>query len=403
MPVFQVFSKSELDGKYTIPGTGSEFRHKPHPGKKFFEAYINGLSDFSLVIKELSEYYGKDASHERVSSFFAWIKKNQSELLAELKSDMANGNIGLGSVEKEGIRFLLGFWLGARYVVSRYPHKKSPAFPKISEPGEINRLMTLDRTADYNKSYHVFELGYKLMENKFPELAESFLAGVNVGIHECSHALGRILGKQKRGALSEFATYFNQAKFGLPIKAGHLGGRYEYSIRDILHLSDGEGNFLKSDYILEEYSAFLVGPWVNKFYGEKLNIFSFKSARTADSKELARSIYLEHQSYPFPLNYIGDALDYVFHSKFTPGEFCKVIGTDDEDLIKKFTSVFDDLRKEDYSDTKSFYKAFVRIMNAHFGKIPMEDIPDGYVSLFIPEEGKTSKSVLGSIPSKNKA
>ena len=262
---------------------------------------------FAKIEGMLSEYYGNDAQHQRVMNFLSWLGKNENELSTRLRKDVESGAIE--DIKKgESMENLLGFWLGIRYIASVYQKEgETPTFPPIKVGRE---------TSEFNMVEGNFNIERRAAgENPQADL----VAGLNLGIHECTHALCIMTGRSE-AILPELAVYYNQSRYGLPVKnedwadmpekiqAGPdaeakkkpSGGTHEpwfETVRDVRHLLDS----LPKDYFKNEYAEFVFGPWLINALGKDFDIFKLQVSMDALSISALGDLYFMYTNAPSTL------------------------------------------------------------------------------------------------------
>lgn len=188
---------------------------------------------------QLEQYYGRtdftDADHVtgwyRVDDFLTWLKQNEADVSRELnQADLL-------------LQYPQTLWiyLGARYAVDIY--QVQPDFARLHiQPGSQNETVHVrmeDTTILFNPSSH-----------------HAIPAAITLGIHEGTHMLPALLGKEKAISLSELASFYSQHEYGLPVKVEDANV-FGYGVRDIRLTSYRKGFSLVP--LTYEYMLHIVG------------------------------------------------------------------------------------------------------------------------------------------------
>lgn len=165
--------------------------------------YLSQSKNFSELIQQLDlDSYYKTAKYQpRYQEFVQWVAKNDAQLFADLKKDIASGAIQLDLKSNLTPKFVVGFWLGGRYVASLYKTSEQQKFFAIkqaaSEKGSSGDLAPGARSMGFSaplikKTDPCFFISTYSLEQLYkpkPSDTELFIVGFNVGIHEYTHAL----------------------------------------------------------------------------------------------------------------------------------------------------------------------------------------------------------------------
>lgn len=184
---------------------------------------------YNSVKKELSSYYGRSNFSDpqrttgwyRVNDFLQWLKQNAPVLENEVVNIPNKQMVFLTDIypdpairRSDADRYIFWIYLGARYIADVY-HMQAD-FSRLSIQFCPDSACTLAGT------------GMILVD---PQAASSVPAILNLGMHEATHILP-YLGPQKKGTLSELATFYSQYNYGLPVKLSDATS-FGDGIRDI--------------------------------------------------------------------------------------------------------------------------------------------------------------------------
>ena len=351
----------------------------------------------------VTAYYGKDMN-SRAADFLSWLKENQGELQKQFKKDIRNGRIQLEPKNEKETVGAVGYWLGTRYIASKCKISEKQEFPPFRPAGEGD----IDRFSIKPK---IFIIDMRKFE-KMPQLsaADALIRGINIGIHEGTHALPFINGMDTGTALSEIAAYYNQTAYGLPIKDQSIetasgfdlyynsvrdfASRYEKTIKDEKAAGKLGG----------EYLSFVIGPWIKKFFLDKkvaFNVFDFQK------------LVYSSETYPSGVFYSGPIIgrDTPEENNLKNMKFFESAGIGDNGIQKELrealSRVFDKTRKEleerkiDLDTMREspqvIYPVLIKYLDEEFGKPVKENIPEGYSYLAPFKRGKLD---LESVPKK---
>lgn len=375
--------------------------------RKFCDG-IAGLRDFANGFSNgtIADYYKGTpiADNERLKGFLGWLDKNSSALTAQLKNDVASGKFEVSPRSQQQAIFLVGLWLGVRYLESKYNNTAKPLFPTIvSLP--ISDLSNIDRI-EYDSGSQKFRVGWNAMQ--FIEWANNgkddrfcFLGGVNVGIHECTHALP-ILEDTGGRPLSEMATYLATSELALPLK---LAGRAQavtliFGARDPWRISKelraGRLSAVSDRDILRNYVSYFIGPWAKTYLkqkGDKLDILSFSSEEHFEPN-LER--YFERKNH--------SAEKVALKRRNATENFFSSAGIKDEGLKGILRKVFEALEKNECKTPDELLDFLKSALDRAFDSSPAPDeVPAGFVLLEQKGKSTLSGSLAGIIPSKTRS
>jgi len=411
--------KSAAQVKTTIDVDAPGVKSAPTPIKEFSN-FLAGITSLSGEMDGgLREYYKKQKLG-KLDEFVGWLGANEQYLLSQLKTDVLSGKIQLKVRvldKKESISYnkldrnemiqIIGFWLGTRYIASRFEAKGTREFPQlIVNLFETNGFYwdNVSRssgfiTSDSTELHFGIPLGEKASTDA--EKIDSLLISLNSGIHEGAHALKYMTGRSEtvdwslikkfeyatkedkerydaewakieRNTLSELASFYCQTTYGLPIRNETLakGNNWAYGARDSNviwnGILNGEIQIKPGNFLAEEYTVFVLGPWIKAFYEKKgvpFDVFSFggdwfdkdKSALNTP-KEHALMFCREYGMRDIELQ--GKIVDYfALLQKTTSG--MKIMGVGQEDGLIRFLNI---------------YNCATEV----FGKPKVEKVPKGY-------------------------
>lgn len=357
-----------------------------------FASYVDNITSLHSLIETLNlrKYYEGTSicDNPRFTSFMDWLIKNDSLLLNALKSDIKSGKVITTLKDEKAAISLIGCWLGGRYIASIYKKSDKENFPKLIHGSH----------SAYYPSAHSIELCSRFLEKI--DKTESFLISFNMGIHEYTHALGKINGKNV--VLSEMATFFSQTSYALPLKTSltkKFYGTPFAGVRNFIHTLDETNSepekstaLLSNCILFDEYLSFIIGPWLKKYYddhGKKINIFEFEEAN-----ELSSRIK----------DFIFGSLYFITAESFMPESLVKLLslekvffdflkeryGIKDKNFLNKFKEVLAKFKEEKEVDSNKIMNRLLKCFSDVFGPITEVEIPDGFVSL------TPSKNILKS-------
>ncbi|VVB66739.1 Uncharacterised protein [Candidatus Gugararchaeum adminiculabundum] len=393
-----------------------------------FVKEIKRAGVYACLEKKFREYYGKDSANpeieKRLLPFLAWVKQNESQLLPAFVKDLGEGNVALCQIvnppgEKPENRFmtLFGAWLGVRYVADKYAPGEDIVPKQITERGQ----------GFYKHQWvAVTPLAY-LYTNLEP--TDYLLHGVNMGVHEGTHALSeskklydlhemdpaltsvfllpmKIKGK-KFGKVPE-----SERERGTPNLADvvwKLGARDFYTSWKILNRLEGEEAAGMREGMMGDGNtpfALAVMSWIRADYGED---GAKPKLHTVEKRE-DRNFYTNYNLNDFAQQ-IKEFLKGRQDSKSRDeiilnlnAQIENQLGfSKDSPVAGKLREVLDKLlermpKNGEVADVQ-FIELFIKTMNEVFGKPRELDLPEGYVVL--PQEGKQNR--LGRITPKKEA
>lgn len=251
-----------------------KFFYTPIPG--IFNKKPDTTCDVNEKISTIfKSYYGKDLikSNTRIRNFLMWVQKDSDKIKKQV---IEYDNISTDEIlyacdilKKPTDKYeILGLWLGGLYIVSQYniPPSSMPTFLIMdTKPGYI---------IDSNQ-VHLF-CDEKRCEKK--SLATLLIKGIDLGIHEFTHALPVIFKLDSHDCDSELATFYNQTTYALPMKIDSTKDVWGYAVRDIVHnynVTKKNEDVSLYDIYSHEYSEFALGPLIRPYLNKELLLYSF--------------------------------------------------------------------------------------------------------------------------------
>jgi len=370
---------------------------------------INFPTLCSLVNRvNLEQYYAGTnvVSAPRFRDFFKWLKTNDARLLTELKQDIKDGRLNLETTNENAAFFAIGLWLGVRYLSEQYKQSNNQELPKIQHYRFPRSLVEISDGYIMSENIIYIPKGYMQIVLRH-SAADAFVFGFNGGIHETTHALPCINGKQQ--TLSEFATFITQTKYGLPLKSktakdlGIIG--INKGVRDFVHIrrEEEQGRLPSNPPLsLNEYLIFGMGPWLLPFFKD-VNIFTFVHKKGSGSPlGVVDLLFLPNQDVTSQL---GTRIASFLFDKQSLESFFDNNGIHDPVLKKKLKEAVEKMKKIGWKDYREMLDVFERVMTDTFGKPHTQDIPDGFVLNSLYERtnlalAQLSEKNLGATPKK---
>jgi len=351
-------------------------RQIPKPGQASdAEKLLLGAATFEGFIRKigLKEYYGADLKQiPRAEKFMSWLKKEGKQLLESLKSDLSAGMIKLNPKSEKERAFVLGVWLGSKYVASTqgYPVSK-PTFPIVPDVDLKNEIGVLAFDAQ-DKTIKVHPGFLARFQKVTSKTVEVFIAGLNSTIHEGTHGLNALLGR--KGQLSELGAFFMHTTLALPLKSDEAGKNFSFPLatRYFPQIIDEIRNGrlkVPLEVMKAEYLDFAVGPWLANVLGKNPDLKQF----TIQSP------------LPLPLEVIYNNLAGLTQTPEARGDFLELFkeatGLKNIEAEAKFMYAFSLIADMDNRTFPKFISNFVQAMDKAFGKPTNPGIPKTYVSL----------------------
>ncbi|MEK6981888.1 MAG: hypothetical protein AABX38_03065 [Candidatus Micrarchaeota archaeon] len=361
----------------------------------FFASYVDNIKSLDQLLREpLEKYYvGTNVTQSpRFTKFFEWLKKNDQQLLKDLKEDIRTKKVDLKYADsKKTAHVWLGVWLGVRYIASIYKKSEKQDFPKLNDNNFPGMVFGLGWSKEHNS---IFESSRNFEKYEKVGDIQTFLSGFNGGVHEGTHALGLINGSDN--SLSELATFINLGTYALPfnLKDAKQMESLSEGLRNAAHnlrqFKGKEFEFIK-EYATTEYLIYLIGPWIKNYFKQD-QLFSFEEKR---GRELFQSTHGIMDLFTSNQLFGGVNLD----------KFFKEVGIINDLLKIRLKSAFDKMKKIGWSDGKEFLEVFQKVMTEEFGKPDTGDIPDGFVLNTKQEEVNSalaafSNKKLKTVPTK---
>lgn len=367
----------------------------------YLTGYLSQAKNFSELIQQLDldSYYKSVKYQPRYQGFIQWVAKNDAQLFADLKKDIANGMLQLDLKSNLTPKFIVGFWLGGRYVASLYKTSEQQKFFAIkqasSEKDSSGALAFGAKSIGFSvplikKTDPCFFISTYSLEQLYkprPSDAELFIVGFNVGIHEYTHALRFI--NQGKGELTELASFFTTSQHGLPLKADSkiVGPVASGGIRDFQNtlLARKLGNLsINADSMLMEYLAFAAGPWIKAYYkdkGKEPNLMELTAE--GSTGPTLRDFYLKRKGSIIEVLFTGPSR--------TPKDMVDELGVKDAELRKKLFQAFKLLGEAKWDNAEELLQQFTNVMDKVFGNASSEYVPPGYV-LYNQSDSKPGQS-----------
>jgi hypothetical protein len=334
-------------------------------GSPSFEAFIRKVG--------LAEYYGLDiAKIPSAGNFVSWLKKEDAQLLSSLKSDISAGRIKLNPKSEKEQAFVLGAWLGSKYVAFAYGHPVSkPTFPMASDAGlkEQVGVVAFDSEKKEIKVNPAFLAWVRKNPSKIVEL---FIAGLNSTMHEGAHGLNFLFGRE--GVTSELGVFFAYNSLALPLKSESAGKNFTFPLaaRHFPQIIDEirEGRLgIPLEEMKPEYLGFASGPWLANVLGKKPDIKSFTISAP----------------FPLTLEVVYNNLSELVKTPEARGEFLQLFkeatSLKDVEAEAKLLYTFSLMAEMDNSTFSKFVSNLIKAMDSAFGKPKNPGIPKSYVNL----------------------
>jgi hypothetical protein len=229
---------------------------------------INELLDESLNL--IGGYYGKETNNR--------TKKIVDEI-NKIKADESRKQYIASSINADdkdcGVYKKLGVLIGGLFIVDE--------FFKFEDVKQNLPVVSISSKNQFNPSKG--EITYTVCN--LSNNSSSLVQGINIGIHEFSHALRFIRNKKTDGdevyrggmlstlVLSELATCYNIVSYGIPFKqqdsSVDIASYWSATLRNITTLPTQSKN---SAYVIKkEYIAYIMCPWIyNTYITNKKNV-----------------------------------------------------------------------------------------------------------------------------------
>ncbi|MFA5077779.1 MAG: hypothetical protein WC488_05130 [Candidatus Micrarchaeia archaeon] len=327
----------------------------------------------------LREYY-EGNRNSRAEKFVEWLEKNDVEITYGLNNALAEGRIIPGAFWRaEEALVAIGIWLGGTYLCSTVPEAKGVArLPEVDLSNSGGGFRHEDmRCPNFFWDVGGSRVAYGAPDEGFEpdgtkaDWATLFVSGVNVGLHEFTHALLHMLGKGDMKVLGEIAATCTQLLHGLPVRkseaANPMLGARNPSVMGQAGMGFDQAN---------DYFSNLLASWIKAHCdraGKTLDITAFECTGS--------------------LNQIGDAdnMDRKFrilkngNLKFVINErsFFRCSGMEsglDKEAKGKLMRVFRKLKGIEFQDFHGFLAKFKTLMDEEFGEQDDgKEIPEGFV------------------------
>lgn len=260
---------------------------------------------YPVVWETIDAYYGSDLKADdsrqngwyRVHDFLKWVKKDENKLLKEKVNfsieDATGYSKSVNTVQelllskKLGHQQILWTYLGARYFLSRlhlYNLNSEQLFFELcnnnscARPANKRAVIQIQRGMGNNILY------------------------LNVGIHEVSHVLLSLTEAGSRETLSEFASFYAQYNYALPVEKNLMMITKHGLLKNIGGVRDFLTIFLRNSYseLENEYFAFVVGPLLNKKQLTEKTLFSLTGGGGGESLyEVSKEFLLARENKMF--------------------------------------------------------------------------------------------------------
>jgi len=263
-----------------------KFFYTPIPG--FFNKKPNTKCDVYEKLSTIFEsYYGEDLvkNNTRIHNFLIWVQKDSDKIKKQaITYDGGKSEVlyACDILKKPTDRYeLLGLWLGGLYIVSQYNIEPSlmPAF--IKEGGGTAYLNGVQKVAFFCEEERC----------KKTFLATLLIRGINLGIHEFTHALPAIFNIKIGGeywsieSAGELATFYNETTYGLPVKIDSIEDAWAPAVRDIVHnynVTKRNKDISLYDIYSHEYAEYALGPLIRSYLNKEQLLYSNAHGRTAN-------------------------------------------------------------------------------------------------------------------------
>ena len=383
---------------------------KQSEAPKKIEEFTGKLKSLEPLIHNYIEHAYASTSlveHKDVKKFLEWLSINDKKLTVGLKDDIKKEKLhirGLNFTEEQ-ISFLLGFWLGGKYVVSQCVSSPTPKFPEL--------WLLFGSGYDTEKNYLTIEppLLTELVGKTIRGNDNCFIAGFNMGIHEHTHALPGINGS-KNAYLPEIAAYINTVQFGLPLKAGKTVNIFELAAgkRDILNIIEQRKDQrlkINASELLSEYAEMWIGPWILAYYeklGKNIDVFDFQvSNKNAKLPPALFEITSNPGAFVPKENFFLKERIKKWPNGYTADDLCKASGIKDLGVKALLAPAFDKIRGRTFRTYSELVDFFIATMNETFGAPKSELLPPGFVYLEkAPEKISDGTSALSDVVPKKR-
>ena len=343
--------------------------------------------------KEQSKTYssGNSGSAQRLT---AWILADEKKIIENL-GKMLKFNSDENFTGKEA-KCLFAFALGCLYSAN------------VSGV-EIRNVPEIKINHKIGGSVAGYSGGSIMMTPEFLEAMAKAVSGgerysFNAGLHEGTHAL--LFMNDKRGMLSELASGYNTATFGLPVQVeavmdgvdGVLPGRaFLMCARDFRHMLNeiSSGRLVvKPENVLTEYLDIMIMPWYANYAGGKIDVMEFAGGDDMRGFNLYRNMVengREMTTFDEATRYV-EVLTRNAPRSANAAEICKYLGIRDTGFAREFARALALMENEitgiqsrrENVDPKTFMEIFHKCMNEVFG-VPPDNIRKGFVMLPMKE------------------
>ena len=349
---------------------------------------------FSQLLENyFTNYYHQNIGTPHVKKFLDWLKKNDAELMREFDEDVRAGRLDISKIPggREGetaYNFMLGAWLGVKYMAHSEQLKVVHWPPLRYAPyndANANDLMA-EKLGGRALGVVLGGLAIRNIASNCKEGAEIFIAGINIAIHEGTHAVPYITwpdyAQHDYGKVtSELGVADVQERLSLPIKSSGsivnmfaIRNAYVDINRIVASLDEHGANLMMSEYL-----AHAILPWIKSRLEKNFNLATFAHFRSVEHSQVK----------------LGHLLDGTIAWK----DFYEDCNLHDSGLLadikKAFEAILPQIRSKTDLEALEIYS---NEMTKVFGTPTGRDYPYGYSMLYSEPGG--NKFLMGMTPVK---